>query len=75
MVQGVTGNRRIATISKQKEVALKNWEREQTRSLTKDWFEVDENEPLTKSDIAMSVGVYVIVPIMVVATAIGAILV
>lgn len=75
LVSGSVRNRKIMTATKQRELALKNWEQEQTRSLTKEWFEVDENEPLTKSDIAMSVGVYICVPVMVVATAIGAILV
>ena len=37
-----------------------------------EWLEVNENEPITKSDVAMSIGVYAVMPIMAVASVVTA---
>lgn len=77
LVHGAAGNRTFATPAKQAELKQLDDQRKQERTdrLVNEWFTVDKNEPLTKSDIAMSIGVYVGMPIMLVASFIGAILV
>lgn len=75
LVHGAARNRTFATPAKQAELLEQRRKRERTDRLANKWFTVDENEPLTKSDIAMSIGVYVGMPIMLVASFIGALLV
>lgn len=77
LVHGAAGNRTFATPAKQAELkqSIEQRKQERTDRLVNEWFAVDESEPLTKSDIAMSIGVYIGMPLMVVATALGAIFV
>lgn len=57
MVQGVQGSRKIATITRQKEIQ---------QQLKKEWFTCDNSDKISFSDICMSIGVYILMPILLV---------
>lgn len=77
LVHGAAGNRTFATPAKQAELKQLDEQRKQERTdrLVNEWFTVDESEKASISDICMSIGVYIGLPLMVVATALGAILI
>lgn len=58
LVHGVPGKRTFVTPARQSELV------ERAQHTTEKWLEVNENEPITKSDVAMSIGVYIAMPIM-----------
>lgn len=66
LVHGTPGNRKFATPARQRELI-----NSAPRTKGK-WLEVNENEPITKSDVAMSIGVYAVMPIMAVASVVTA---
>lgn len=66
LVHGTPGNRKFATPARQRELI-------NSAPRTKgEWLEVNENEPITKSDVAMSIGVYVAMPIMAITSVVTA---
>lgn len=74
LVHGAAGKRTFTTPAKQAELKRLEEQRKQERTdrFVNEWFTFDEDEPLTKSDVAMSIGFYIGLPLMVVATALGA---
>lgn len=66
MVQGTQGNRTIATITKQAEMKQEQLKKE-VKVWKHDWFYIDDEAPLTVSDVLMSIGFYILLPIMVLA--------
>jgi len=66
MVQGTQGNRTIATITKQAEMKQEQLKKE-VKVWQHDWFYIDDEAPLTVSDVLMSIGFYILLPIMVLA--------
>lgn len=77
LVHGAVRNRKFATPTKQAELKQLDEQRKQERAdhLVNEWFTVDESEKVSISDICMSIGFYIGLPLMVVASFIGAILV
>lgn len=66
MVQGTRGNRTIATITKQTEMKKEQLKKE-VKVWQHDWFYIDDDAPLTVSDVLMSIGVYILLPLMIIA--------
>lgn len=66
LVHGAPGNRKFATPARQREL-IKSAQRTKGK-----WLEVNENEPITKSDVAMSIGVYIAMPIMAITSVVTA---
>lgn len=62
LVHGTPGKRTFMTPGRAAEL----------KQRVNEWLEVDENEPVTKSDVAMSIGVYAVMPIMAVASVVTA---
>lgn len=75
LVHGTVRNRTFATPAKHAELLEQRRKQEHKERIVEEWFTFDEDEPLTKSDIAMSIGFYIGLPLMVVATGLGAIFV
>lgn len=67
LVHGAPGKRTFVTPARQSELV------ERAQHTTEKWLEVDVNEPITASDVVMSVGVYVAMPIMAIASMIMAV--
>lgn len=67
MVQGTHNNRTIATITKQAEMKKEQLKKD-VKVWQHDWFYIDEDAPLTVSDVLMSIGFYILLPLMVLAT-------
>ena len=76
LVHGAAGNRAFATPAKQAELkqSIEQRKQERTDQLVNEWFTVDESAEPTFSDVLMTIGTFVVVPFLVVVTAIGAIL-
>lgn len=62
LVHGTPGKRTFITPGRTAEL----------KQRANEWLEVNENEPITKSDVAMSIGVYAVMPIMAVASVVTA---
>lgn len=54
LVHGTPGKRTFITPGRAAEL----------KQRANEWLEVNENEPITKSDVSMSIGVYIAMPIM-----------
>jgi hypothetical protein len=66
MVRGTQGNRTIATITKQAEMKQAQLKQD-VKVWQHDWFYIDDEAPLTVSDVLMSIGFYIMLPLMVLA--------
>ena len=77
LVTGVAGKRTFTTPAKQAELKQLDEQRKQERTdrFVNEWFTVDESAEPTFSDVLMTIGTFIVVPFLVVATALGAILV
>lgn len=69
LVYGSVRNRKFATPAKQAEL------KQQVERLETEWLTVEEEGPLSVSDVLMSVGMYIGMPIMLVGSIASAILV
>lgn len=58
LVYGTPGNRNFSTPARKRELSKRA---QRTKS---NWFDIDVNEPITASDVFMSIGVYLAMPIM-----------
>lgn len=67
LVYGAPGNRKFSTPARQRELF------NGAQHTKEKWFEVDDNAQITASDIVMSVGVYVAMPIMAISSIVLAI--
>lgn len=67
LVYGAPGNRKFATPARQREL-INSAQRTKGK-----WLEVDVHEPITVSDVAMSIGVYAAMPVMAIASMIMAV--
>lgn len=65
MVQGTQGNRTIATITKQAEIKQEQLKKD-VKVWQSEWLDIEDG-PLTVSDVLMSIGFYILLPIMVLA--------
>lgn len=76
LVYGSVRNRKFITPGKQAEIKQLQDEQTQDRKeqFIKEWFTVDESAEPTFSDVLMTIGTFVVMPFLVVVTAIGAIL-
>lgn len=77
LVHGAAGNRTFATPAKQAELkqSIEQRKQERTDRLVNEWFTVDESAEPTFLDVLMTIGMFVVVPFLVVVTALGAILI
>lgn len=65
MVQGTQGNRTIATITKQAEIKQEQLKKD-VKVWQSEWLDIEDG-PLTVSDVLMSIGFYIMLPLMVLA--------
>lgn len=65
MVQGTRGNRTIATITKQAEMKQEQLKKD-VKVWQSEWLDIEDG-PLTVSDVLMSIGFYIMLPLMVLA--------
>ena len=77
LVHGAARNRKFITPGKQAEMKQLQDKQTQDRKeqFISEWFTVDESAEVSLSDKVMTIGTFVVVPFLVVATALGAILV
>lgn len=76
LVYGSVRNRKFITPGKQAEMKQLQDKQKQDRKerFINEWFTVDESAKVSLSDKLMTIGTFVVVPFLVVVTAIGAIL-
>ena len=67
LVYGTPGNRKFSTPARNRELSKRA---QRTKS---NWFDIDVNEPITASDVFMSIGVYLAMPIMAVISVVMAV--
>lgn len=65
MVQGTQCNRTIATITKQAEMNKEQLKKD-VKVWQSEWLDIEDG-PLTVSDVLMSIGFYILLPLMIIA--------
>ncbi|WP_010309288.1 hypothetical protein [Kurthia senegalensis] len=62
----VEGKQLIATVTRQKELTQEKLKKD-IKVWHHDWFYIDDESPLTVSDVLMSIGFYIVMPVLLLA--------